>query len=621
MIDCPICHVKNHDDARFCAECGQRLSGPGGQSAAPTEAAPPPPRQQPPQTPQAQPPERRLHSPLLDDAAGEGDMPPHHGGGVGPSSASAEVQRLRQMSSRQQDPPAAPDRQFKNPYDPRNDPRNLPPEGSAPQHNPEQQRKLRSPLLSGEEFDEADFPDQEPQGGGGRGGNLRSPMLGGGESGGSGFRSPLLGSGGRQQQFDDIDEEAPTGGGLRSPLLGGGGGGAGYGGNDRRRLPNTDAPYQGSDRRRGGLRSPILGGGDDEYEDDYYEDEPVDEDNPNVLRSPLLAAKRPLNDRPRNEPTPATSNMQNPPKPGQMPDLGPNVQNPSSSYTSLRAIKTQGTPAPQAVPPAPSDQPSMAQRPAGPGYPGQPGGPSQSYPNPTFGQPVGPATQAGLTQPQGPQTGPAQGPQTGPPQGSALTSQAAANAAQPPQQQLHPQQQQPPQSQQQSSSAPPTSVPPSFLKGGIAGPTPPNPSVPTAQPVRRPETEPYGTGGGGGINIQAPTPSRSMPSYASGDSALDQRPGTKPKSKLLSGYAEDDDDEEYTPATRGRGDYQMAAGPPSPIPKIIGGVTVLLLLLKAWAFKDFLSTDWNKIAWLVTDQLVTMGVIICLAVLAFTRRD
>lgn len=247
MIDCPICHVKNNDDARFCAECGQRLGGQTGPSGAPTEPVPPTARTQPPQADQPTGSSRKLHSPLLNDSAD--NYPPAD---IPSSQSGSDVNRLRQMSSRQQDPPPTPDRPYKNPYDPRNDPRNVPPESSSPPQAQEPQRKLRSPLLSGEEFDESEFSDQDPPSNA-RGGNLRSPLLGGGESTNQGFRSPLLG-GGRRPEYEDSDEDQQAGGaGLRSPLLGGGGS---YGSDDRRRIqPQT--PYGGNERRSG-LRSPIL---------------------------------------------------------------------------------------------------------------------------------------------------------------------------------------------------------------------------------------------------------------------------------------------------------------------------------------------------------------------------
>lgn len=555
VIDCPICHVKNNDDARFCAECGQRLSG-GAQSSVPTEPV------QPLRSPQQQPPQQqapqRLHSPLLSDAGPQADAT-HHGAGLGPNSASGEVNRLRQMSTRQQQeqqgqPPAQP---YKNPFDPRNAaPPDMPPSagGAGPNStSAEAPKKLRSPLLSGEEFDE-DYIDDEPQQQqpGGRG--LRSPLLGGGEGGGGALRSPMLGGGGRQLPQDEYDEEPQPGGGLRSPLLGGGGGG-GYGGSDRRKLP--DSPYPGQERRRGGLRSPMLSSEEGEYyEEEYYEDEPLDEDNPNVLRSPLLAAKRPLSDRPKPEPSPQASNLQHPPRPGQMPDLGPNVQNPNSSYSNLRSIRGQGS-APPAVPPAPFEQPAQLAQPA----PNQPQAQQQAQP------------------------------------------------------------------QQWPAGGPPTNVPQSFLSGfsGAAATPPVGPST-AAQPVRPPEADQFSSGGGtgGGINVQPPTPSRSMPPYQAGiDQPTEDVSRAKGRSKILSQYDSDDADEDYAPTPYGGSRYGMepSSGPPSPLPKIIGAIAVLVLIVKLWAFSQFAASQWMQTPWLVADQVVMIGTLICLAVLAFTRRN
>lgn len=558
MIDCPICHVKNNDDARFCAECGQRLSAQTGPTTGPVEAAPPPAPRPAPQQDQG----RRLHSPLLGGEALEG-------GEISPQqAASGEVNRLRQMSARQQDPPAMPpERQFKNPYDPRNDPRNLPPEGASPPQA-QDQRKLRSPLLSGEEFDEEPYYEEEPPSNA-RGGSLRSPLLGGGGGGGEGggsFRSPLLGRG---QGYEDYDEEPQGGGGgLRSPLLGGGAGGAGYSGSDRRRPPApADTPYGGNERRRGGLRSPILGGGDDEYGgyDDYYDDEPVDEDNPNVLRSPLLAAKRPLTDRPRNEPAPTNSHMQHPPRPGEVPDLGPNQGKPSSSYTSLRAIQHGGNaPAPQTAPQAVPPMPQQAQ-------------PQQAQPP--------------MQMPQQPQQPPSSVPPTSVPP-----------------------------SFQSQPSGPPTNVPPSFQQPVSAAPAsvPPSFQSPQAQPVRPPEptTEP--------ITIQPPTPSRSLPAYGTDKDESESAPPrniAKGRPKLLSSSYEDEEaTDDYAPAPYGNYGVQPQGGG-GPLPKILGGIGVVLLIMKGLAFKDFMATDWAKVAWLMTDQLIMMGLIVAFIVLCFTRRD
>jgi hypothetical protein len=301
VIDCPICHVMNEDMARFCAECGQRLT-PGAQSApaaaapatAPAPGAMQPqggmpgpggayggamPNQRPgaPSGPQPNPgmapnmgaqpsrpaeppkPAHKLHSPLLGDPEPPAEM--HDG--------RADYSRLRGAGR----PGAAPE----------------PPAGG-------QRRGLHSPLL-GDSYDEPPAPVDPPSGSGRRKG-LHSPLLQGDDvedyidtqpsrgtkpGKGGGLRSPLLGG------MDD-DEPAPSkrGGHLHSPLLGGG--------SDL----DYDAPAKprniGGSSKKPHLHSPILGDVFDDDDDDYGNGSNVDD--PNVLRSPLLAAKVPLTEKP-----------------------------------------------------------------------------------------------------------------------------------------------------------------------------------------------------------------------------------------------------------------------------------------------------------------------------------
>jgi hypothetical protein len=605
VIDCPICHVKNNDDARFCAECGQRLTGQSStsslteptpalppRSAAPSPQQPQQPPQQPAQAPpppaQAAPPPAdqhrpRLKSPLLSGDEDYGGGPQQFGAGQAGTTDDAGVNRLRQMGNRPEpgnaNPSVDPNRPFKNPYDPRN---SMPQDQQQPSSG-EAHRKLRSPLLSGEEFDDSDFAEQDPPPSNVRGGGLRSPLLGGGEGGG-GLRSPMLGGGRGQQQYEeDYDDEPQGGGGLRSPLLGGGAGGAGYSGAERRRA--ADQQYGGTERRKGGLRSPILGGGTDEYYDDYYEDdEAIDEDNPNVLRSPLLAAKRPLSDRPRNESAPAQSNMQNPPPAGQMPDIGRNLPSPSSSYTSLRSIKNAGGPAqqpPQMVPPAPQEpQPQpYSQRPYEPQ------------------QPMAPAATGGAM--------PGPGPQSAPPQPS--FGSPSPTPPGPPSQ----------------PSGPPQSVPPSFSRHESQPMAPqPAPSVPTAQPVRPDEISTFNRASGpsteGSINVQPPISNSKTPSYKD-DAATDEPVALRGKRRagLLSNYDGDNEESEYAAPSP----FQSNA-PASPLPKIICAIASILFLVKTWSFMTgFMSSDWRNFSWLMMDQLTMIGMYLCVAILAFTRRD
>jgi hypothetical protein len=171
---------------------------------------------------------------------------------------------------------------------------------------------LRSPLLGAEPDD-----DEPPQSPGGRAKGLRSPLLRGeddpdarssGRGAGAkpqGLRSPLLGGdddtpkrGGfphRSQPMDYDDEEEhnvkPAKGGLRSPLLGGAP-------DDDYEPRRSNQPRQGEPsgaRRR--MHSPLIDGTGDYYQQDHYEEESdYDENDPNVLRSPLLAARQKLHD-------------------------------------------------------------------------------------------------------------------------------------------------------------------------------------------------------------------------------------------------------------------------------------------------------------------------------------
>ncbi len=279
MIQCPLCQMINDDQTRFCAECGARLGpAPGG-----------PPAQAPPG-----PPGAKLSSPML-----------------GSGQENIEVDRLRKMSNQDQNqsrPPEKPAKKLRSPLlasdeddfdEPPAPQRGRGAQGQSRQH-------LHSPLLG--DGGEDDFVT--PQHTGGRGGPLHSPLLGDAGShgvhhdsnspSGKHLNSPLLGDagahgdtpppqagsgkhhlhspllGGGDDDGDYYDEPAPRKGGLHSPILGGGGGGAQTGG-------------------RSGLRSPMFaaagGGGGQDYYDEYEEDPYADEDNPNILRSPLLSSK------------------------------------------------------------------------------------------------------------------------------------------------------------------------------------------------------------------------------------------------------------------------------------------------------------------------------------------
>jgi hypothetical protein len=474
VIDCPICHVKNHDDARFCAECGQRLGG-SGQSV-------------PPQSPTAQgqpplvgadanrPQAPRLHSPLLSGAGME--SVPHD-----PTDA-GEVNRLRQLSSRSKEDPQINQTEtpYKNPYDPRNaqaqqSGQNSPAE--PPKH------KLRSPLLSGEEFPDEDESWQQPD----------NPVLGNSHSG------------------------------LRSPLLGGGSGS--FSGQDRRTPQPTLEEFSGNERRRP-LHSPLLhntdevqrfGGNSAGWEDD----EPIEEDNPNVLRSPLLAAKRPLSDRPAS-PLPAdTGASARPNRPGQPPEsVQLNVNRPAPNNAPAQA-------APSSAPPANSAM-------------------LGSRPNSTQEQ-----YQFGLNQ----------------------APQAVPVAFQ----------------NMQSGQLPQAPAAASFPPGGTTGNI--SPPLPAATPPKP----------------SAPPASASM-----------QEPQRKPTSRLLAGSYDDTDEQHYS-GSPANDRFAPASGPPSPLPKMIGVLAGLLLIGKLYVIVTFFQTQWRDSIFLVVDQFIGAGLIVCLMVLAFNLKS
>lgn len=384
MIQCPICQVVNEDTALFCAECGQRFG--------PAASEPPRPQSAPPQSaPQAQPlaaqvepgPKQKrvkLHSPIL----GGSDEPAEDEGYSKP-----QLSRLRGTSPGGGGRPGAP--------------------SQATEGRTTGGRKhLRSPLLGGadDDFDDEEEPvaRSKPSPRKTAGGGLRSPLLGeGGDDFDDGdddeppvprsptakkskLRSPLLGD-----EDDDDDDYIPAqrgrknrpsgaadsprspspSGGLRSPLLGGG--------------DDESPPLANRGRSTGGLRSPLLKGGDDYDDDDdepirpspsrgpkpaggrqklhspilgdsdaYYDDDDQDDDdddgNPDVLRSPLLAAKKKRSIHPPQAPG---QQMQAPPVPGQMP--GGHAQGGMPHPAAYNPTQPQGQPgygAPPAVPPA-----------------------------------------------------------------------------------------------------------------------------------------------------------------------------------------------------------------------------------------------------------------------------
>jgi hypothetical protein len=354
VIECPVCHVSNDDQARFCLECGQRFSpptsarqpGPGSQ-AQPPQGIPNNPANNPymdnnsapGRSPQDENPPKRpkLHSPMLQGDDMDDDYP---------TSVYAEI----------------PDRGAK-------------PLGKGKIGG------LRSPLLGG--GDDEDFDEAPP----------RSPAkpIKGAPKGKGGLRSPLLGG---ADDEDDYEEDFPlrdkkgasastshfphrnrtpiadpenvpgqaTGSRphLRSPLL------QGDDDFDEPRSKQNPEPVRGQKNpggrfgappapsgRPGKLHSPLFDSADSSDDYGYEQEEQYEEiDDPNVLRSPLLAA--------RSKPVaPQEQRVQQVP-PAQMRPPMPQTQAPGAAppmpYQAQGAPMPYQAQAPGQAPPMPQTQ-------------------------------------------------------------------------------------------------------------------------------------------------------------------------------------------------------------------------------------------------------------------------
>lgn len=451
MIQCPICQVVNEDTALFCAECGQRFG--------PAASEPPRPQSATPQSaPQAQPlaaqveqqPKQKrvkLHSPILggpdEPAEDEGYSKPQlsrlrgtaPGGGARPG-APSQATEGRTTGGR---------KQLRSPLlgglDDELDDEEEPVARSKPSP-----RKtgggLRSPLLGegGDDFEDDDDEPPAPRSASAKKSKLRSPLLGDEDDDDDDYTPAQRGRKSRPSGAADPPRSTSPSGGLRSPLLGGG----------------DDAPMANKGRSTGGLRSPLLQGGDDYDDDDdepprpgpsrgpkaaggrqklhspilgdsdgYYDDDDEDEDddgNPDVLRSPLLAAKKKRSLHPPQAPG---QQMQAPPLPGQMPGghqqggmPHPAAYNPTQPQgqpgygappavppTQPRAdlLAAEQPPLPGQVPPNYSQQgmpPGMSQQGMPPGAPQPPGMPPGLSQQGMPGMPPPPAMPQGLAPPQ-----------------------------------------------------------------------------------------------------------------------------------------------------------------------------------------------------------------------------
>jgi hypothetical protein len=222
----------------------------------------------------------------------------------------------------------------------------------APQQNKSKSTgRLRSPLLRGEDDEDAPKPK-------GKSGGLRSPLLGGGDDddvqakpGAFPHRNrntgpaPLIDDEPKQGAFPHRNRAAEpvqqdeTGGKrprLHSPILGGGGADDDY---DEPSRGAVDPRPSVAGRRR--LHSPVLDGtGEFDYDAWGQGDGPhYEDDDPNVLRSPLLAARQKL---PVEKPAP-------PPIPQA---AAPQLQPPAAQYQQPQQLSAP-TQSPSAFSPTP----------------------------------------------------------------------------------------------------------------------------------------------------------------------------------------------------------------------------------------------------------------------------
>lgn len=661
MIDCPICHVPNDDDARFCAECGQRLQQPTPQPGPPPAVPPgtftgafnavqqpPQPAVAQPQAPQ-QPPDAgsppaggKLHSPLL----GGGPAP-----GPGPaapiSSDKPEIDRLRRMTKDQDSSGLG--------------------SGPAPAQDDQEKsgppRKLRSPLLAQEEFDEeptdfggqgtphaSAFPHRQS------GGQLRSPLLGGEESG-----------------PETAPPQAPGGGGtrsgkMRSPLLGGGGSGGtdDYDDYQGGTAPPSRGPAGGGGKK---LRSRMLSGGGDDYggsnfEEEYDDDPYADEDNPNVLRSPLLAAKRSTgpHSHPGTLPTvpqagsPQTLQPQAPhiapqpvapPTPPPAPPVPPQPPQPTAQQPSPQAPPQPSQPV---APPNPAQQ--SASSAGGWAGPGQPGGPPPPGPRPGANEQL--QTDSGSDAPPAPGKFQGTGTWYSEKSGSAGSEPQSLSGQQPNYPNVSPPAAggplwSPPESPLPSQATTPSGGPgaspspnPSFgAPIAPGGPTPGSFPEEDYSKLRRQPGEPTpaslgavppaktGPSGLGPLPHPAATPISDLDTdtarggAAKGDTA---KPIKRTGSRLLSNISEEVDTEEPLPASNrfNRGAQPGPVSAPSsggPILKVLGGICVIVLLMKLYSISLWMGTDWWRFMAFQIDHFAMVILLIALIIYSFVPRN
>lgn len=224
---------------------------------------------------------------------------------------------------------------------------------------PKPVKKLHSPLLKPDDYGDEEEPPIHSTGRKGR--SLRSPILGGGEP---------------SYEFEAEDDFASKHKGLRSPLLGGG----------DPEPPQHRFVGEPQPARPGHLHSPLLDSTYDEY-DDFIDDFETVED-PNVLRSPLLAAKVPMHTHTHEAPA-------QPPAPPE--EIKPPVTaQPVASTPSPSPVM----PAPASMAPPASTTPPAASTAPPPPTPAPTESTSQRFPTAGVGQLPHP-TKVGMSAPTG----------------------------------------------------------------------------------------------------------------------------------------------------------------------------------------------------------------------------
>lgn len=323
MIQCQICQVANEDAAQFCRECGGRLNP--GQPLATTTAHPPAESMPQAQTAPAKP-RPKLHSPILGSSGPDPEPQPEESGRKGRSSSQS------QSSSR---------------------------------------KGLRSPLLGGGGGDDME-PEEEPEPRGSKS-SLRSPMLGGGHGGSSGGSKTAFPHRGDFEPEDSrptarLESGKHSSKGLRSPLLGG----SDFDPEESFDDPGIQAKASGQVKAHHRLRSPILGGSEpDYYEDEVFDEEVEEIEDPNVLRSPLLAVRTPRNQsQSSSHAQPASSAQLMPGQTAGQPAISPQApaQAPAAPLNAGQAAQ------PQPLPPLPyqNQPPTQASAAKHPSYQPQP---------------------------------------------------------------------------------------------------------------------------------------------------------------------------------------------------------------------------------------------------------